>query len=83
MRLLISNLYNRHERIFPMAFDIHRMSLFLLVEETLNIGHQLGAGLLAVVRRRIAAPAKEVARSLPLHVTVVQDTLHVKVCTTV
>uniref|UniRef100_M4BER8 RxLR effector candidate protein n=1 Tax=Hyaloperonospora arabidopsidis (strain Emoy2) TaxID=559515 RepID=M4BER8_HYAAE len=68
---------------FPMALLRHRMCLVVLVDETLTVNHQLGARLPAVVRRRIAAPENQIARSLPLHVTVVQDTLHVKALTTV
>uniref|UniRef100_M4B2H7 Uncharacterized protein n=1 Tax=Hyaloperonospora arabidopsidis (strain Emoy2) TaxID=559515 RepID=M4B2H7_HYAAE len=68
---------------FPMVLLSHRMCLVELVDETLNVNHQLGAGLPAVMRRRIAAPANKITRSLPLHVTVVQDKLHVKALTTV
>uniref|UniRef100_M4BFP7 Uncharacterized protein n=1 Tax=Hyaloperonospora arabidopsidis (strain Emoy2) TaxID=559515 RepID=M4BFP7_HYAAE len=67
----------------PMAFLRHWMCLVVLVDETLNVNHQLGARLPAVVCRRIAAPANKITRSLPLHVTVVQDTLQVKALTTV
>ena len=68
---------------FPMALLSHRMCLVKLVDETLTVNHQLGMRLPAVVRRRIAAPANKITRSLPLHVTVVQDTLHVKALNTV
>ena len=68
---------------FPMDLLSHRMCLVVLVDETLNVNHQLGARLPAVVRRRIAAPANKITSSLPLHVTVVQDTLHVKALTAV
>ena len=68
---------------FAMALLSHRMYLVVLVGETLKVNLQLDARLPAVVRRRIAAPANKITRSLPLHVTVVQDTLHVKEMTTV
>ena len=68
---------------FPMALLRHRMCLVVLVDETLNVNHHLGVRLPAVVRRRIAAPANKITSSLPLHVTVVQDMLHVKALTTV
>uniref|UniRef100_M4BV42 RxLR effector candidate protein n=1 Tax=Hyaloperonospora arabidopsidis (strain Emoy2) TaxID=559515 RepID=M4BV42_HYAAE len=68
---------------FLMALLRHRMCLVVLVDEILNINHQLGARPPAVLRRRIAAPANKITRSLPLHVTVVQDTLHMKALTTV
>uniref|UniRef100_M4BT17 RxLR effector candidate protein n=1 Tax=Hyaloperonospora arabidopsidis (strain Emoy2) TaxID=559515 RepID=M4BT17_HYAAE len=67
---------------FPTALLRHRMCLVVLVNETLKVNHQLGARLPAVVCRRIAAPANKITRSLPLHVTVVQDTLQVKALTT-
>uniref|UniRef100_M4B7S2 Uncharacterized protein n=1 Tax=Hyaloperonospora arabidopsidis (strain Emoy2) TaxID=559515 RepID=M4B7S2_HYAAE len=68
---------------FPMSLLSHRMCFVILVDETLNVNHQLVASDPAVVRRRIAAPANKITRLLPLHVTVVQDTLHVKALTTV
>uniref|UniRef100_M4BBM9 RxLR effector candidate protein n=1 Tax=Hyaloperonospora arabidopsidis (strain Emoy2) TaxID=559515 RepID=M4BBM9_HYAAE len=68
---------------FPMALLRHRMCLVVLVDETLNVNHQLGARLPAVVQRRISTPANKITRSLPLHTTVAQDTLHVKALTTV
>ena len=68
---------------FTMVLTSRRMCLVILVDETLNVGHQLGTRFPAVMRRRIAAPAHKVTRSLPLHVTVVQDTLHVKALSTV
>uniref|UniRef100_M4B3T1 RxLR effector candidate protein n=1 Tax=Hyaloperonospora arabidopsidis (strain Emoy2) TaxID=559515 RepID=M4B3T1_HYAAE len=67
---------------FPMALLSHRMCLVVLMNETLNVNHQLGARRPAVVRRRIAAPVNKTTRLLPLHVTVVQDTLHVKALAT-
>uniref|UniRef100_M4BUF7 Uncharacterized protein n=1 Tax=Hyaloperonospora arabidopsidis (strain Emoy2) TaxID=559515 RepID=M4BUF7_HYAAE len=63
---------------FPMDLLRHRMCLVVLVDETLNVNHQLGESPPAVVRRRIAAPANKITLSLPLHVTVVHDTLYVK-----
>uniref|UniRef100_M4C0B0 Uncharacterized protein n=1 Tax=Hyaloperonospora arabidopsidis (strain Emoy2) TaxID=559515 RepID=M4C0B0_HYAAE len=68
---------------FPMALLSHRMCLVVLVDETPNVNHHLGARRPAVVRWRITAPENKITRSLPLHVTVVQDTLHLKVLTTV
>uniref|UniRef100_M4BTY1 Uncharacterized protein n=1 Tax=Hyaloperonospora arabidopsidis (strain Emoy2) TaxID=559515 RepID=M4BTY1_HYAAE len=68
---------------FPMALPSHQMGLVVLMDETLNINHQLGERLPTYVRRWIFAPANEVVRSLFLHVTVVQDTLHVKALTAV
>uniref|UniRef100_M4BML6 RxLR effector candidate protein n=1 Tax=Hyaloperonospora arabidopsidis (strain Emoy2) TaxID=559515 RepID=M4BML6_HYAAE len=67
---------------FPMSLLSHRMCLVVLVDETLNVNHQLGARHPAVVRRRIAAPANKITRLLPLHFKVVQDTLYVKALTT-
>uniref|UniRef100_M4BYN5 RxLR effector candidate protein n=1 Tax=Hyaloperonospora arabidopsidis (strain Emoy2) TaxID=559515 RepID=M4BYN5_HYAAE len=67
---------------FPMALLRHRMCLVVLVDETLNVNHQLGARPPDVGRRRISAPANKITRSLPLRVTVVQDTLHVKALNT-
>ena len=67
---------------FPMVLPTHRMGLIILVDETLNISHPLGTRLPAVMRRRVTAPANEVVRSLPLHVAVAQDTLHVKALAT-
>ena len=79
MRLLICNRSTSAiGACFPMALLSHRMCLVVLVDVTLNVNHQLDARLPAVVRQRIAAPANKITRSLPLHVTVVQDTLHVK-----
>uniref|UniRef100_M4BPP4 RxLR effector candidate protein n=1 Tax=Hyaloperonospora arabidopsidis (strain Emoy2) TaxID=559515 RepID=M4BPP4_HYAAE len=67
---------------FPMALLSHRMCLVVLVDETFKVNHQLGALHPAVMRRCIAAPANKTTHSLPLHVTVVQDTLHVKALAT-
>uniref|UniRef100_M4BCL6 RxLR effector candidate protein n=1 Tax=Hyaloperonospora arabidopsidis (strain Emoy2) TaxID=559515 RepID=M4BCL6_HYAAE len=64
---------------FPMALLSHRMCLVVLVDEALNVNHQLDTRLPAVVRRRIAAPANKIACSSPLHVTVAQDKLHTEV----
>uniref|UniRef100_M4C2S3 Uncharacterized protein n=1 Tax=Hyaloperonospora arabidopsidis (strain Emoy2) TaxID=559515 RepID=M4C2S3_HYAAE len=61
---------------FPMSLLRHRMYLVILVDETLNVNHQLGASRPAIVRRWIVAPVNKITRSMPLHVTVVQDTLH-------
>uniref|UniRef100_M4BIP2 Uncharacterized protein n=1 Tax=Hyaloperonospora arabidopsidis (strain Emoy2) TaxID=559515 RepID=M4BIP2_HYAAE len=84
MRLIICNCSTSAiGAYFPMVLLIHRMCLVILVDEPLNVNHQLGAKLPAVVRRRIAAPANKITRSLPLHITVVQDNLHVKALTTV
>ena len=84
MRLLICNRSTSTVgACFPMALASRRMCVVILVNETLNVGPQLGTRFPAVMRRRIAAPANKVTRSLPLHVTVVQDTLHVKALTTV
>ena len=66
-----------------MALASHRVGLVVLEYETLNVNHQLGTRLPAVVRLRIAAPANEVARSLPLLITVLQDTPHVEASSTV
>ena len=79
MRLIICNRStSAMGACFPMVLLRHRMCLVVLVYETLNVNHQLGASRSAVVRRRIAAPANKITRSMPLHVTVVQDTLHVR-----
>ena len=83
MRLLTCNSStSAMGKCFPMALLSHRMCLVVLVDDTLNVNHQLGARHPAVVRRWIAAPANKITRSLPLHVTVVQDTLDVKALTT-
>uniref|UniRef100_M4BWX8 Uncharacterized protein n=1 Tax=Hyaloperonospora arabidopsidis (strain Emoy2) TaxID=559515 RepID=M4BWX8_HYAAE len=84
MRLLIRNRStSAKDACFPTALLSYRMNLVVLVDEILNANHQLGARHPAVLRRRITAPANKITRSLPLHVTVVQDTLHVKALTTV
>ena len=80
-------LFNRstHARgvCLTMALASHRVGLVVLEYETLNVKHQLGTRLPAVVRLRIAAPANEVTRSLPLLITVLQDTPHVEASSTV
>ena len=84
MRLLICNRStSAMGACFPMSLLSHRMCFVVLVDETLNVNHQLAARLPAVVRQRITAPANKVTRSLHLHVTVVQNTLHAKELTTV
>uniref|UniRef100_M4BFF1 Uncharacterized protein n=1 Tax=Hyaloperonospora arabidopsidis (strain Emoy2) TaxID=559515 RepID=M4BFF1_HYAAE len=67
---------------FPIVPLSKRLDFVIRRDETLNIGHQLGAWHPDVMRRRIATPVDEVARSLPLHGTVVQDTLHDKALNT-
>uniref|UniRef100_M4C1X9 Uncharacterized protein n=1 Tax=Hyaloperonospora arabidopsidis (strain Emoy2) TaxID=559515 RepID=M4C1X9_HYAAE len=86
MRDAIANLQSLYQPIdacFSMALLNHRMCLLVLGDETLNVNNQLGVKPPAVVRRRVAAPANKITRSLPLHVTVVQDTPYVKALTTV
>ena len=77
----LQSLYQLHGRVFSMALLHHRMCLVVLVYETINVNHQLGASRPAVVRRQMAAPANKITCSLPLHVLVVQDSLHVKAFT--
>ena len=84
MQLLTCNRYtSAMGSYFPRALLSHRMCLVVLVDETLNVIHHLGARHPAVVRRRIAAPVNKIIRLLPFHVTVVQDTIHVKALNTV
>ena len=77
----LQSLYQRHRRVFSDGLLNHRMCLAVLVDETVN--HQLDARHPAVVRRRIAAPAHKKTRPLLFHVTLVQDTPHMKALTTV
>ena len=46
----LQSLYQRHGACFSMALLIDRMCLVVLVDETLNVNHQLGARLPAAVR---------------------------------
>ena len=66
-----------------MALTSHSVGLIVLAYETLNVKYQLGTSFPAVKRLRKAAPANEVTRSLPLLVTVLQDTPHVEASSTV
>ena len=79
----LQSLYQRHGRVF-----------FGGPSDSSDVSHRTGGRdpqsqssakreAPAVVRRRIATPVNKITRSLPLQVTVVQDTLHLKVLTTV
>ena len=68
MRNAIDNLqplYQSYGRVFSGRLVIYRMYLVVLVDETLNVNHQLSARRAAVVRRWIVIIANEVTRSLP------------------
>ena len=86
MRDAIANLqalYQRHERVFSdgpsKALDVSRRT------GGRDPQRQSSAGREAPTCRamRIAAPANKITRSLPLHVSVVQDMLHMKSLMTV
>ena len=79
----LQSLYQRHGRVF--SDGPSKTSDVSCRTGGRNLQHQSSAEneAPAVVRQRIAAPANKLIRSLPLHVTVVQDTLHVKALTTV
>ena len=79
----LQSLYQCHERVFSDGPSEPSNVSRRTGGRALNLNHQPGARLSAVVRRRTAALANKITRSLPLHITVVQGTLHVKALTTV